>query len=180
MNNGSQSLVLVLKILILKTLELIKFFFLFFLIKQRTPHPLVFAKIKGFPYWPAKALKSVGTIELDVRFFGAHDRSLVPIDKCYWLSKELPANVRNHTMVNMQPSLQELNTHIKKLELKFGQFRYAPPLMTIDLNEPFVFIDTFKGKKKRAHTAIASSTIFVFINYLWCILSCLISLEILI
>ncbi len=106
---------------------------------------MVFAKIKGFPYWPAKALKSIGTTEIDVRFFGAHDRSIVPVDKCYWLSKELPANVRNHVMINMQPSVIELNAHIKKLEQTFGSFQYAPVLMPVDLHEPFVFIEAFKG-----------------------------------
>lgn len=69
----------------------------------------------------------------------------MPVDKCFWLSKEFPANVRNHTMVNMQPSIQELNTHIKKLESRFGQFKYAPSLMPVDLGEPFVFIEAFKG-----------------------------------
>jgi hypothetical protein len=34
----------------------------------RAPHLLVFAKVRGFPYWPAKALRAVGSAELDVRF----------------------------------------------------------------------------------------------------------------
>ncbi len=111
----------------------------------RLPHLLVFAKIKGFPFWPAKALKAIGNTDLDVRFFGAHDRSIVSVEKCYWLSKEYPANLRNHAMINMQPSVLELNEHIKKLEMEFGSFKYAPSLMPVDLNDPFVFIDAFKG-----------------------------------
>jgi hypothetical protein len=35
---------------------------------------LVWAKLKGFPFWPAKAMKVNKESAVDVRFFGAHDR----------------------------------------------------------------------------------------------------------
>ncbi|XP_045050382.2 MYND-type zinc finger-containing chromatin reader ZMYND8 isoform X9 [Desmodus rotundus] len=38
------------------------------------PHPLVWAKLKGFPFWPAKALRDKDG-QVDARFFGQHDRS---------------------------------------------------------------------------------------------------------
>ncbi|KFM77504.1 Zinc finger MYND domain-containing protein 11, partial [Stegodyphus mimosarum] len=41
------------------------------------PHELVYAKMKGFPYWPAKVIKKHENT-YDVRFFGAfHQRALV-------------------------------------------------------------------------------------------------------
>ncbi|KAK9404776.1 Zinc finger MYND-type containing 8 [Crotalus adamanteus] len=38
------------------------------------PHPLVWAKLKGFPFWPAKALRDKDG-QVDARFFGQHDRA---------------------------------------------------------------------------------------------------------
>ena len=44
----------------------------------RPPHKLVFAKQKGFPYWPAKVMKENNDNTIDVRFFGSHhDRALI-------------------------------------------------------------------------------------------------------
>lgn len=40
---------------------------------QSQPHPLVWAKLKGFPFWPAKALRDKDG-QVDARFFGQHDR----------------------------------------------------------------------------------------------------------
>ena len=40
----------------------------------RTPHTLVWAKMKGYPYWPGKVLRIDKHKQVDVRFFGEHDR----------------------------------------------------------------------------------------------------------
>ena len=106
----------------------------------------MYAKVRGFPYWPAKALRCVGS-ELDVRFFGAHDRSMVPIDRCYWLSKELPSTFKNHQS-NMNRSCAELDLHIKKLKKEFGAFQYGEPLSTIDIQKPHVYLAKFTSKQK--------------------------------
>uniref|UniRef100_A0A8C4N5C2 Uncharacterized protein n=1 Tax=Eptatretus burgeri TaxID=7764 RepID=A0A8C4N5C2_EPTBU len=37
------------------------------------PHSLVWAKVKGFPFWPARAVRERDG-QVDVRFFGQHDR----------------------------------------------------------------------------------------------------------
>ena len=47
--------------------------FMHFHILQRVPHPLVWAKMRGYPFWPAKALRTVKD-QVDCRFFGEHDR----------------------------------------------------------------------------------------------------------
>lgn len=49
-----------------------KLWILFFF-SQSNPHPLVWAKLKGFPFWPAKALRDKDG-QVDARFFGQHDR----------------------------------------------------------------------------------------------------------
>ncbi|GFT07275.1 zinc finger MYND domain-containing protein 11 [Nephila pilipes] len=43
------------------------------------PHELVYAKIKGYPYWPAKVIMKHGNL-YDVRFFGAHHQRAM-VDK---------------------------------------------------------------------------------------------------
>lgn len=41
---------------------------------QTPPHELVYAKLKGFGYWPAKVINEVDG-KMDVRFFGGwHQR----------------------------------------------------------------------------------------------------------
>jgi len=56
---------------------------------QKRPHILVWAKLKGFPYWPAKAMK-IKEDQADVRFFGQHDRAWVNVKDCYLYSLEQP------------------------------------------------------------------------------------------
>jgi hypothetical protein len=45
---------------------------------QRIPHLLVWAKMTGFPYWPGKAMRVNNDNNVDVRFFGAHDKAWLP------------------------------------------------------------------------------------------------------
>lgn len=54
------------------------------------PHILLWAKLKGFPFWPAKAMGVNSAALVDVRFFGEHDRAWVPVRDCYLFSKEDP------------------------------------------------------------------------------------------
>lgn len=54
------------------------------------PHRPVWAKLKGFPFWPAKAMNTNNSGMVDVRFFGAHDRAWVPVKECYLFSRKDP------------------------------------------------------------------------------------------
>ena len=54
---------------------LIKFLFSL----QRIPHIVVWAKLKGFPFWPGKVMRVNSDEQVDVRFFGAHDRAWIPV-----------------------------------------------------------------------------------------------------
>uniref|UniRef100_A0A8D8CAC1 Protein kinase C-binding protein 1 n=1 Tax=Culex pipiens TaxID=7175 RepID=A0A8D8CAC1_CULPI len=88
------------------------------------PHLLVWAKLKGFPFWPAK-LMSVNSNQLvDVRFFGDHDRAWVPIKECLLFCEKDP-NTKMQRRTNMAECMREAETYIGKLKRKFGQFRYA-------------------------------------------------------
>lgn len=50
---------------------------------------LLWAKLKGFPYWPAKSMGINGAL-VNVRFFGDHDRAYVPIKECFLYSENDP------------------------------------------------------------------------------------------
>lgn len=57
----------------------------------RRPHPLVWAKLKGFPFWPAKAMPRMNSQGfVDVRFFGEHDRAWVSPRDLYLYSEDPP------------------------------------------------------------------------------------------
>lgn len=53
----------------------------------KKPHILLWAKLKGFPYWPAKMMSVNASSLVDVRFFGQHDRAWLPARDCYLFSK---------------------------------------------------------------------------------------------
>ena len=60
----------------------------------RIPHLLVWAKLKGFPFWPGKAMRINSDENVDVRFFGAHDRAWIPIKDVFLYSEEPPVVVK--------------------------------------------------------------------------------------
>ncbi|XP_046578558.1 protein kinase C-binding protein 1-like [Haliotis rubra] len=91
----------------------------------REPHPLVWAKLKGYPFWPAKALREQDGL-VDVRFFGAHDRSWVPPSQVFMLSEDIPTPMRNKRQAGFDNAMEETNTHIEKLRERFGTYEYAP------------------------------------------------------
>lgn len=96
-------------------------------------HPLVWAKLQGFPHWPAKALRIEKGL-VDVRFFGQHDRAWIPLSGCYLISKELPLPVKNKKK-NKGPgmkggldfAMQEMQGYIDNIRKITGEFEYAPP-----------------------------------------------------
>ncbi|XP_055871580.1 MYND-type zinc finger-containing chromatin reader ZMYND8-like [Biomphalaria glabrata] len=90
----------------------------------QNPHPLVWAKLKGYPFWPAKVLRELNG-QIDVRFFGAHDRSWVPVTSCFMLSKTYPVMMKKGR-IGMDTAMKELSLHVKKLKEQFGSFDYAP------------------------------------------------------
>jgi len=103
----------------------------------RRPHPLVWAKLKGFPFWPAKAMPRVNSQgHVDVRFFGEHDRAWVPPKDLYLYSEEPPAPSPRKRKTDMDECVREITRHCRKLALMFGQFKFAPPKVQYDPNDP--------------------------------------------
>ncbi|XP_043188453.1 protein kinase C-binding protein 1-like isoform X2 [Amphibalanus amphitrite] len=94
------------------------------------PHMLIWARLKGFPYWPAKAVKSRDG-NVDCRFFGRHDRAWVPIKECYLFSKDPPSPPKNRSK-SLDACIEELEEHIHNLEEKFGKFVHAKPRTVYD------------------------------------------------
>uniref|UniRef100_A0A4W5PFK8 Zinc finger MYND-type containing 8 n=1 Tax=Hucho hucho TaxID=62062 RepID=A0A4W5PFK8_9TELE len=88
------------------------------------PHPLVWAKLKGFPFWPAKALRDKDG-QVDARFFGQHDRAWVPLNNCYLMSKEIPFSVKKTKSI-FNSAMQEMEVYVENMRRKFGVFTYAP------------------------------------------------------
>uniref|UniRef100_A0A8C2J816 Protein kinase C-binding protein 1-like n=1 Tax=Cyprinus carpio TaxID=7962 RepID=A0A8C2J816_CYPCA len=91
---------------------------------ESNPHPLVWAKLKGFPFWPAKALRDKDG-QVDARFFGQHDRAWVPINNCYLMSKEIPFSVKKTKSI-FNSAMQEMEVYVENIRKKFGVFNYAP------------------------------------------------------
>lgn len=89
----------------------------------RKPHTLVWAKLKGFPIWPAKAVKSANG-NVDVRFFGGHERAWVPVGQVYFLTRDPPQAITSQKK-NFEIAIQEVDLHIKLLTQRFGGYEYA-------------------------------------------------------
>ncbi|CAD1475096.1 unnamed protein product, partial [Heterotrigona itama] len=103
----------------------------------RHPHPLVWAKLKGFPFWPAKAMPRINSQGfIDVRFFGEHDRAWVSPRDLYLYSEEPPVPLPRKRKLDMEECVNEITRHCRKLELVFGQFKFAPPRVQYNPHDP--------------------------------------------
>lgn len=97
----------------------------------------MWAKLKGFPFWPAKAMPRVNSQGfVDVRFFGEHDRAWVSPKDLFLYSEEPPAPSPRKRKTDMDECVQEITRHCRKLALMFGQFKFAPPKVQYDPNDP--------------------------------------------
>lgn len=80
------------------------------------PHLVLWAKLKGFPYWPAKAM-TINAQLVDVRFFGDHDRAFVPAKDCYLYSRQDP---------NPPTNKYKRNTIADCVKVKLAQYIHVP------------------------------------------------------
>lgn len=88
------------------------------------PHLLVWAKLKGFPYWPAKAMCTNSAGMVDVRFFGAHDRAWVHYRDCYLYSERDP-NSYKQRRYDIENCVKELQMYVKNLKKIYGEVNLA-------------------------------------------------------
>ncbi|XP_030369466.1 protein kinase C-binding protein 1 [Scaptodrosophila lebanonensis] len=91
------------------------------------PHLLLWAKLKGFPYWPAKAMSFGPNSLVNVRFFGKHDRANVPIKDCFLYSAQDPnTQTSRRSARDLAECIKEVEVHIEQIKSKIGSFNYAP------------------------------------------------------
>ncbi|KAM3966853.1 LOW QUALITY PROTEIN: uncharacterized protein ACR2FA_012390, partial [Aphomia sociella] len=114
-----------------------------------TPHVLLWAKLKGFPYWPAKGMSVSNAGMVDVRFFGAHDRAWVPAKDCFLYSEKDPNNFRTKRQ-DILDSMQEAEQHIRNISRKYGKFVYPPFKTQFDPSKLYeqlkLMIPSFEGE----------------------------------
>ena len=69
---------------------------------------------------------------VDVRFFGAHDRAWIPIKDVYLYSEEAPQKAANKKRGNLEGCMHEVDLYIKNITEKFGKFTHAPSKTNLD------------------------------------------------
>ncbi|TMW50068.1 hypothetical protein DOY81_004878 [Sarcophaga bullata] len=120
------------------------------------PHLLLWAKLKGFPYWPAKAMGLGQNSLINVRFFGEHDRAFVPLKDCFLYSEQDPNTATGKRAAReLADCIKEVEEHIGKIRTKVGGFKYAPfktpyePLEEIkQLSEMMPGVEDFMRKQQ--------------------------------
>lgn len=61
------------------------------------PHLICYAKMDGYPYWPAKVLRINGGMA-NCEFFGDHSQADIPLTHCFLYSEEFDGkNTRNRS-----------------------------------------------------------------------------------
>ncbi|KAH8359297.1 hypothetical protein KR093_005709, partial [Drosophila rubida] len=91
------------------------------------PHLLLWAKLKGFPYWPAKAMGNGPNAVVNVRFFGKHDRANVPVKDCFLYCAQDPnTQTSRRSARDLAECIREVEVHIEHIKSKIGSFNYAP------------------------------------------------------
>lgn len=73
---------------------------------------------------------------VDVRFFGEHARAWVSPKDIYLYSEEPPTPSSRKRKSEMDECVREIARHCRKLEVIFGQFKFAPPKVQYNPNDP--------------------------------------------
>ena len=112
----------------------------------RFPHPLVWAKLKGFPYWPGKIMRvNSENVLADIRFFGAHDRAWIALKDVFLFSEKPPLDIKKKRG-NLDDCFDEVQLHIKKLRDRFGEFSYSAHKTHYDHNNEELMLKTLYPK----------------------------------
>ncbi|XP_063700589.1 zinc finger MYND domain-containing protein 11-like [Culicoides brevitarsis] len=91
-----------------------------------TPHILLWAKVKGSVFWPAKVFSVDAEEEkVLVTFFGSHENTYVQFSNCYLFSREYPSK-KSVDAELFWVAMKEIRKHIEKLRETFNGFEYAP------------------------------------------------------
>ena len=69
---------------------------------------------------------------VDVRFFGAHDRAWIPLKDVFLYSEDPPIQVKNKKKGNLEGCIHEVDLYINNIKEKFGKFVHAPFKTNLD------------------------------------------------
>ncbi|XP_054706557.1 uncharacterized protein LOC129216368 [Uloborus diversus] len=87
------------------------------------PHVLIWAKLKGHPFWPSKCLKVIDG-KAQIQFFGTHDKNCVEANTCYLLSRNHP-NPKYVGQKTYYSSITDLDFYTQNYARKYGPYCYA-------------------------------------------------------
>ena len=107
---------------------------------------------------------------VDVRFFGAHDRAWIPLKDVFLFSEEPPIVVKKPKRGNLEGCIHEVDLYIKNIKDKFGKFTHAPPKVNVDprqeqdqilLMYPDVSsVSNFSRRRKKIHKIIIQCEVY--------------------
>lgn len=132
------------------------------------PHLIVWAKLKGYPYWPAKVMSVDALGRADVRFFGAHDRCNIPPSQVLLYSEKDPNKTKGSTSTpptsksssktqkTLSEAVIEATECIENLRDVYG-FQYYPIRTPFDPSKMEEYLETmFPNTKKKDSKEIKS------------------------
>lgn len=116
------------------------------------PHAIVWAKLSGHPYWPAKVVRfDLRRNLIDVRFFGTHDKCWLKPENCYFMSKEYPYNKKPSKFdeTKFNDAISDMNLHLDNLENKNpGLFKFYEKNVHFNTDKIYLTKDEYKGNNK--------------------------------
>ncbi|KFB49073.1 kinase C-binding protein 1 [Anopheles sinensis] len=83
------------------------------------PHLLVWAKVRGFRFWPGKVMEVLPNGRVDVHFFGTHNTATIRASECLVYSPQDPTGRPCRTK-KWRKAIVEVNQHLAKLAAQFG------------------------------------------------------------
>ncbi|CAK8684699.1 zinc finger MYND domain-containing protein 11-like isoform X1 [Clavelina lepadiformis] len=124
------------------------------------PHQVVWAKQKGFEYWPAKVIQ-VKDNRVDVRFFGKHHpRAWISIDLVRAITVS-PTELKIKQKVQWKEANDEMKEYLRQCECVFGEEKTEK---IIDHDSPFgigknmKLLAAMESDKKRIGTRLSATT----------------------
>ncbi|XP_055306172.1 MYND-type zinc finger-containing chromatin reader Zmynd8-like [Sitodiplosis mosellana] len=87
------------------------------------PHLLLWAKVSGWDYWPAKYMSTDGQT-VNVRFFGDETEADVPAESCFLYSETSPTRPtkQKREPKKFKEALKDAKKYIKNIRKKFGAY----------------------------------------------------------
>lgn len=82
------------------------------------PHCIIWAKMDGYSFWPAKVM-SVDEDIVHVRFFGEHSNADVSASKCFLYSEHCPENSRQMSSTEMHDQRSPMHKRAVKVSKTF-------------------------------------------------------------